>query len=80
MRKQLKAFSGLKQGIIDYIRVETMQILSCVFVIAKNKEFFISILNIIAASVRWVSSTQVVLNTKLTDWLRRTQTKEDDEK
>ena len=51
MRKQLKAFSGLKQGIIDYIRVETMQILSCVFVIPKNKEFFISILNIIAASV-----------------------------
>ena len=46
----------------------------------RKQELFASILNSIAASVRWVSSTQVVLSAKQANQLRRTQTKEDDEK
>ena len=41
----------------------------------KIKELFASTLNGITASVRCVSSIIVVLNAKLTNYLRRTQTK-----
>ena len=65
------------QGITDLTGTKTRQIFSRMFVMAK---LFASALNRIAASVRCVSSMIVVLNAKLTDYLRRMQTKTDDEK
>ena len=68
MRKQLKAVSELDQGVIDSIGMETRRyFFSYVCNSKKIKELFASILNSIAVSVRWVSSTQVVLNAKLAD-------------
>ena len=46
--------------------METRQIFSLMFAMAKIKELFASILNGIAASVRCVSAIIVVLNAKLT--------------
>ena len=67
------------QGIIDWTGTETQQISSRMFVIEKVlKSFFTSTLNKIAASVRCVSSTPVVLNVKFSISCGRQ--KEDDEK
>ena len=57
--------------------METRQIFSRMFVTAKKIK---SCSPEIAGSVRCVSSTLVVLDARLPDWLRRKRTKDDGEK
>ena len=45
--------------------METWQVFSCMFVMAKNKELFVSTLDRIPISVRCVSSIIVVFNAKV---------------
>ena len=56
------------QGIIDSTGTETWPILSYMLVTAKKiKELFTPTENVIAASVRCVSSTPVILNARSSD-------------